>query len=113
MSALPRPIPTLYDQIVEAIHYGAPGAHIEVPEIPQWVDEAGEDMIGTLTEALSDSEDKRRAKLNRLLAACMGNISVDQIVDLRDALRELLADYCIKSAERRLERDGVYDEAEA
>lgn len=110
MNALLRPIErTLLQQQLDNVrHYGAPGAHLEAPEVPQWVRELDGvpiDMAFQMAEAFSDLEDKPRDRLNRLLEKCMGDITADDMIELRDALRSCVLDYSIAQMQRMIDRE--------
>jgi hypothetical protein len=109
---IPRRDRTLLEIIREDVKYGAPGAHLEPPEIPRWVRELNdvtgvEDMAGTLAEALSDLEGKQRDQMNGLLAELCGDVTADRLLELRNVMRQTLTDYCVAYAERMLEQEGV------
>jgi hypothetical protein len=109
---IPRPDRTLLDIMREDVKFGAPGAHLEPPEIPRWVRELNdttgtEDMTGTLTDAMSDLEGKPREQMNNLIAELCGDVTADRLLELRNVMRQTLTDYCIGYAERILEQEGV------
>jgi hypothetical protein len=110
MNAIPRPAPTLLDIMREDMRHGAPGAYLEAPEVPQWVAEMNqssswgiEDMVGCLTDSVSELDGVQRDKLNALLEDLMGDVRLDHVVELRDVLRQTMTDYCTKQAEKLLE----------
>ena len=109
MNAQLKPVEkTLFRQQLEAVRfYGAPGAHLEAPEVAQWVHELDSlnDMAGQLTDALGDSDGKPRDRLSRLLEQCMTDITADQLIELRDALRAMVLDYSIAQMQRMIDRE--------
>lgn len=109
---IPRPDRTLLDIIREDVKYGAPGAHLEPPEVPRWVRELNdisgtEDMTGTLTDALGELDGKSREQMNNLIAELCGDVTAERLLELRNVMRQTLTDYCIAYAERMLENEGV------
>lgn len=113
MNAQLKPVEkTLFQEQLEAVRwYGAPGAHLEAPEVPRWTQELDplNDMTGQLTDALSDSDDKPRDRLSKLLEQCMGDITADQLIELRDSLRSIVLDYSIGQMQRMIERELEVD----
>lgn len=110
MNAIPRPVPTLLQTMQDDIRHGAPGAYLEAPEVPQWVAELNqrsswgvEDMVGCLTDSVSELDGAPRDKLNALLEGLMGDVRLDHVVELRDVLRQTMTDYCTKQADKILE----------
>lgn len=79
-------------------------AHLESPEVPQWIEETGDqDIAATLGEALSNVDDKPRNELNALLVLlCQkgDDIAQRKAVDLLDSLRKILTDHCVAEAQR-------------
>lgn len=107
MNAILKPRPkTLFETMLEDFHNGAPGAHLEAPEVPQWADENQQEMTGQLVDAIKwQADDKALDKLHDLLCCVCRDVTADQLIELRDLLRSLLLDYSIAQAQRMLERE--------
>lgn len=79
-------------------------AHLESPEVPQWIEEADDqDIAATLGEALSNVEDKARDELNALLILlCQkgDEIAWRKAGQLQECLLKILTDHCVAEAQR-------------
>lgn len=91
-------------QVVDDAMYANGQAHLESPEVPQWIEEAdSNDIAGELSEALSDLEGKERARVCALLSdLCKqgDDIAQRRAVELLDLLRSTLTDHCIRQAQQ-------------
>lgn len=106
MSALPK-WSSIRQQVLDDARYGTGEAHLESPEVPQWITETGDhDIIGTLAEALTDVEGKRHEQMASLLTLLCQNgdeLSQRKCVELLDLLRATLTDHCIADAQRMVD----------
>lgn len=108
MAALPRYV-DIRRQVLEDARLGTGYAHLESPDVPEWIQETGDhDIVGTLSEALSNAEGKRHETLCDLLTQLCrqgDDIAQRKAVDLLDTVRALLTDHCIADAQRMVDRE--------
>lgn len=105
---IPRPTKTLLEIMRDDLRFGAPGAHLEAPEVPQWVKELGTDMQSQGIEALNNhADDKQLEAFGQFLAEICEDIKADRLIELRDLLRSLLLDYSIAQAQKILDAEIV------
>lgn len=106
MSAAPRWASLRYT-VLEDARLGTGEAHLESPEVPRWITEAGDhDIAGALCEALSGIEGKDRGKLCALLDLLCekgDEIAQRKSIDLLDIIRVVLTDYCVKQAQKMVD----------
>lgn len=103
---LPRPQKTLIQVMRDDLRFGAPGAHLEAPEVPQWVRELGTDMSSQCIEALnSHADDKQLEAFGQFIAECMGDIKADRLIEFRDLIRSLVLDYSTSQAQKMLDAE--------
>lgn len=107
MSAVLKPkYRTLLQTMLDDIKHGAPGAHLEVPEVPQWVEECGGDSYEhTMSAFNKQADDKQLERFAALLDACCRDITVDQLVEMRDIIRSVRLDYSIAQAQRMIDME--------
>lgn len=103
------PFRSLRQQVIDDARYANGIAHLEAPEVPLWIEEMDDhDIVGALSEALSDEEGKRHARLCALLAElCTSGEDIPRRheTELVDLLRATLTDYCIAQAQRYVDRE--------
>lgn len=108
MSALPK-WASLRTRVTDDARLANGQAHLESPEVPQWVAELGDhDLTGALTEALGDCEGKRREKLNALvIELCLHgeDLPVRKAMELLDMMGAILTDHCVGEAQRMYDRE--------
>jgi hypothetical protein len=108
MSAVPR-WKSIRQQVLDDARYGTGDAHLESPEVPQWLAEAGDhDIVGAMSEALTDIEGKDNAKLCALLDLMCEkgeDLANSKMVDLLGLLRTSLTDYCVKQAQKMVDEE--------
>lgn len=108
MSAVPR-WSSIRHTVLEDARLANGQAHLEAPEVVQWVSEAGDhDLAGALSEALGDVEDKARVRLCSLLALLLqqgDEIAQRKAVDLLDVLRGVMTDYSVKQAQKMVDEE--------
>jgi hypothetical protein len=105
MSALPK-WASLRETVYQDAMLANGQAHLESPEVPQWVDEMGEDMGGALCDAVSLTKGKERDRLNGLLVdLCRKGDDIEQrkTVELLDLLRARMTTYCIDCAQHMVD----------
>jgi len=107
---------SLRQSVLDDVRYGAPEAHIEAHEVPQWIDEAGDqDIAAELGDAISDLEDKPREKFCALLVSLCQHgerLSMQQGMELLAGMRAALTDRCVRQAQAYVDREmGDYDGA--
>ena len=108
MSAVPK-WKSIRQQVLDDARYGTGDAHLESPEVPRWLAEAGDhDIVGALSEALTAVEGKDNAKLCALLDLLCekgDDIAQRKAVDLLDMLRNCLTEYCVKQAQKMVDEE--------
>lgn len=108
MSALPS-WASIRQQVLDDARLGTGYAHLESDEVPRWIEDANDhDVVGTLSEALSNSKEKRRDTLNSLLTLLCEHgdeIAQRKAVDLLDLLRAVMTDHCIRQAQAMVDRE--------
>jgi hypothetical protein len=70
--------------------------YLDADEAFAWLSEATHDIdpVRTLEAALMRTVGRPREKLNVLIEALLKDVTLDQMSDLRDALRAILIDQC-------------------
>lgn len=108
MSAIPK-FRSLRQTVLDDARYANKQAHLESPEVPQWIAECDDhDIAGALSEALSDIEGKQRDRLCALIAQLCEHgedIPRRHETELVDLLRSTLTDYCVGQAQRFVDRE--------
>jgi hypothetical protein len=98
------PFRSLRQQVIDDARYANGIAHLEAPEVPRWIEAMDDhDIVGALSEALSDEEGKRHARLCALLSElCEKGEDIPRRLEseLVDILRASLTDYCVGQAQR-------------
>jgi hypothetical protein len=112
VSALPK-FTTLRKRVFDDARFANWQAHLESPEVPQWVEEMNDpcDMVYVLGDALSDIEDKRRDKLNDLLTKLCEDkdgLCLREAEDLHNYLQQALTEYCIRQAQKMVDNNLGY-----
>lgn len=109
MSAVPS-WRSIRQQVLDDANYGTGEAHLESHEVPQWIAEAGDhDIAATLSEALTEVEDKDNAKLCALLDVLCErgeDMAMSKADDLLEMLRGALTAYCIKQAQKMVDEEA-------
>lgn len=110
MNAIPKWSGRLIDIIRDDVRHGAPGAHLEPHEVPQWVQELNEagqpcDMVNCLVDSMSETDlGEQRDKLNKLLTAAMAEKpNIYDVLDLVELMQQSMKQYCIRQADKMLE----------
>lgn len=84
-------------------------AHLESHEVPQWIAEANDhDIVGTLSEVLTEVEGKDLGKLCALLDLLCEkgeDIAQSKAVELLEMLRTSLTAYCVKQAQKMVDEE--------
>lgn len=117
MSALPR-YRNIRQQVLDGARWGTGEAHLEPPEVPQWIVETGDhDIAGTMAEALCTiltdhlgNENERNAKdhvrwCDLMIELCEHgeDLPIRKALELLDLQRSLLTDHCIADAQRMVD----------
>jgi uncharacterized coiled-coil protein SlyX len=110
MSAVPK-WRSIRQQVLDDARWGTGEAHLEPTEVPQWIAEAGdEDVIATLSAALTEVEGKDNAKLCALLDLLCErgeDLALSKVDDLLEMLRTALTNHCIRQAQKMVDAELV------
>ncbi len=85
--------------------------YLEAHEAADWLkaEPRSDYPADTLTSGLWELSPADRARFSRLLIACLDGITVDQLVELRDLIRQALLDQCLLDVHAALESDVDFD----
>lgn len=109
MSALPK-FHSLRQTILDDARYANKQAHLESPEVPQWVEECedNDDLAATLSDAIREIEGRDRDKINALLEKLCregDRFSLRDAEDLHSMMTRAVTEYCIAQAQRYVDRE--------
>ena len=109
MSAVPK-WRSIRQQVLDDANYGTGEAHLEPYEVPQWIAEANDhDIVGTMSESLSDIEGKDLDKLRALLDLLCErgeDMAMSKADELLAMLRSALTAHCIKQAQKMVDEEA-------
>jgi hypothetical protein len=114
MNAVIKHHQSLRQTVLDDARWGTGEAHLEPHEVPQWIEEAGDqDIAAELGDAISDLEDKPREKFCALLEQLCREgerMPMQQGIDLLAGLRAVLTDHAIREAQKFVDKEiGEYD----
>lgn len=109
MSALPK-WASLRQSVLDDARYANKQAHLESPEVPQWVEECedNDDLASTLAASMSEIEGKERDRINHLIEKLCkegDGLCLRDADQLHSMLTRAITDYCIAQAQRFVDRE--------
>lgn len=100
MAAVMKTPASVLTSLLEDVQYGADAERLQLE--PEEVLAYSTDLVGDLADAICELPSKRLA---RLLPNVLGEISADQLIELRDVLRSMLIDINSSKVRQQVKRE--------
>lgn len=103
MAAIPK-WATLHQSVINDVRAGAPYAHLEPGEVPQWTEESDEGIVCAMAHAITDiDEGDKLAELLTALCKQGEKMPLEDAMDLLAMLRTGVTTYCIAQAQKHVD----------